>query len=215
VALGKPRKTLSEKSVADHEASRTRFKRPRRPKPRAGANDAKMVPYPDIRDRFLARLEDDDASRLESYVAIGRFIVDRWLAEELTRPDGQQLDEQGCWELWDQCSEKHLRDLRTEAAQLLAKELRKGRLFAFVRDWGGRMEPLKSVFSVLSWVWWEALRGFVGAIGILLFGLAIVWLRPGIARSLRSLVNDSLPADTQPAFEEGNSQQKAHPAPAH
>jgi len=122
------------------------------------------------------------------------------MAEELDRVDGQPLDEQACWDRWDQCSEKHLRDLRTEASQLLDRELRKGRLGAFLRDWAKRFEPMRSLFSVLSWIWWEAIRGFVGAIGLLIFGLMIAWLAPGIARSIRSAVNDSLPAETRPNY---------------
>lgn len=174
------------------------MKKPKPLKRPRGSDDAKLVPYPEARDRFLARLGDTDAALLESYAAVGRFVVDRWLAEELKRPDGQDLDEQACWDVWDQCTEKHLRDLRTEAQQLLQSELKKGRVSAYVADWGRRAEPVRWLMTGLSWLARETAKGFVGAIGILLFGLLIVWLAPHIAKSIRSTINDNLPAETRP-----------------
>jgi len=172
----------------------------RRRKNRLNArNDAAIVPYHEIRDRFLARDPDDDADRLDLYVEIGRFVHDRWLAEELDREQGKPFDEHACWDRWDQCTEKHLRDLRTEASKLVEDELKKGRTLAFVGDWLARWEPLRSASSVVSWVWWEALRGFVGALGLLAFGLLIVWLMPNVAKSIRSAVNDNLPVETRPS----------------
>lgn len=175
------------------------MKKPRALKIKPGANDAALVPYPEVRDRFLSRLPDDETKRLDTYVAVGRFVVDRWMAEELDRLDGAPLDEHACWERWDQCSEKHLRDLRFEASSLLKGQIAKGRVGAFVADWLSRIEPLASFFKGLSWVWWEAVRGFVGAVGLLVFGLMVAWLLPGIARSIRSAVDDSLPVTTRPA----------------
>jgi hypothetical protein len=173
------------------------LKKPRS-KTRAGANDAKLVPYQEIRDRFLARLKDDDASRLDSYVSVGRFVVDRWMAEELKREPNQPLDEHACWDDWDQCSEKHLRDLRTEATKLLASEMKKWRHTTLIQDWAHRAEPVRWLLTSLSWFARKAFEGFVGGIGLLLFGLLIVWLMPQIAKSIRSTVNDNLPAETRP-----------------
>jgi hypothetical protein len=164
---------------------------------RAGANDAKLVPYQEIRDRFLSRI-DDEPSRLESYVAIGRFVTDRWMAEELKRAPGAPLDEHACWDDWDKCTEKHLRDLRTEASQLLKAQLKKGRHTALVDDWVRRAEPVRWLLRGISWFARTAFDGFVGGIGLLIFGLLIVWLMPQIAKSIRSTVNDNLPSDTRP-----------------
>jgi hypothetical protein len=169
-------------------------------KTRIKSNDAALVPYPEIRDRFLARMPDDDnAALLEQYVAIGRFVVDRWSAEELDRMDGEPLDEAACWDRWDQCSEKHLRDLRTEAKQLLDSQMREHRAGAFIRAWARRSEPMRGIIAGLSWFAKEAMRGFVAGVGLLLFGLMIAWLAPSITRAVRSAVDEALPHDTRPA----------------
>lgn len=144
-------------------------------------------------------MPQDDAGWLDRYVAVGVFVVDRWLAEELDRIEGQPLDEQACWARWDQCSEKHLRDLRTEASQLVAEEITQRRLRTLAEEWLHRIEPGKNIISGLSWLFMEAFRGFIGGIGLLIFGLLIVWAAPRIARSVRSAVDDTLPASTRPS----------------
>ncbi|MDB5726719.1 MAG: hypothetical protein JWQ16_3473 [Novosphingobium sp.] len=166
-----------------------------------------LVSYLDIRDRFLARLPDEEQNRrdtLDIYVSVGRFVVDRWLAEEIDRPDGGQLNEQASWGRWDQCTEKHLRDLRSEAVGMLNVEVQKGPVFGFVRAAFQRLDALKTFAVVVAWTAKEAVRGFVGAIGLLIFGLLLVWLAPHVAKVLRSTADDALPADTRPADEAGN-----------
>lgn len=172
----------------------------RTPKKRVKSNDAALVPYPEIRDRFLARIpEDDDAGLLEQYVAIGRFVLDRWFAEELDRVNGQPLDEAACWDRWDQCSEKNLRDLRTEAHQLLDAQMQKHRAGAFMQTWARRSEPMRDLIKGVSWFSKESVRGFVHGVGLLAFGLLIAWLAPAITRAVRSAVDEALPHDTRPA----------------
>ena len=57
---------------------------------------------------------------------------------------------------------------------------------------------MSSLIGALSWTVRETFKGFVGAIGILLFGLIIVWLAPHITKAVRAAADDALPADTRP-----------------
>lgn len=189
------------------------MKKPRKRNQRT-ANDAALVEYQQVRDRFLARIPERDSEQLEHYVAIGYFVLDRWMAEELDRVPGQPLDEQACWDRWDQCSEKHIRDMRTEAKELVEREVSRRRVRSLLGDWGRKAEPVRGFASVLSWTGMEMLRGFVGAIGLLLFGLLFVWLAPSVVKSVRGAIDDSLPAETRPTdgnTSGGNSTEAASP----
>jgi hypothetical protein len=164
--------------------------------------DAARVKYPIIRDRFLAAAGSTD--RVEWLLAVGRFIEDRWLAEanwlaERRQTDpAAELDEDATWDLWDECSEKQLRDLRTEAAELMQCEIRRRRALALLAELRAKSDPLRTIARCAAWVVKEAVRGFVGAIGIVLMGLLIVWASPKIAKFVRSAVDDNLPAETRP-----------------
>jgi hypothetical protein len=46
------------------------------------------------------------------------------------------------------------------------------------------------------------LEGFVGGIGLIILGLLVAWLNPHIVKSIRSAVDDALPAATAPPREE-------------
>jgi hypothetical protein len=131
-------------------------------------------------------------------MAVGRFVEDRWLAEERMRKPGEALDEDASWNLWDECSEKHLRGLRTEAAELLQCEIRSRRARSLAAEFWQKVEPLNAAAKVLAWIVIEAARGFVAAIGLVAFGLLIVWAAPKVAKSVRAAVDDNLPADTRP-----------------
>jgi hypothetical protein len=151
------------------------------------------VPYPEIRDRFLAASER--TNRVAWLIEVGRFVEDRWLAEEEARPAGEPLDEEASWDLWDSCTEKYLRDLRTEARTLLKQELHRGRLAALAKKWWTNVEPLQAFFRALRWVLAQIGKTIVGAIGLLAFTLFVLWLFPGLVQTARSTLDRLLPQD--------------------
>ena len=77
------------------------------------AAEQAKVSYLDVRDQFLAISNEGEYA--EWLAKVGRYVHDRWLAEELTRTPGQPLDEEACKHLWDECSRKNLTDLQGEA----------------------------------------------------------------------------------------------------
>jgi len=67
-------------------------------------NDNAPVSYLAIRDRFLARFVEPEADA-QHLIEIGRFVVDRWMAEERLREQGGKINEQETDKLWDECTE--------------------------------------------------------------------------------------------------------------
>lgn len=166
---------------------------------RPSAKDARAVPYPEVRDRFLTASQR--TSRVAWLVEVGRFVEDRWLAEEAARCPGQPLDEEACWDLWDQCSEKYLRDLRTEARTLLQGELRRRRIAALVANWRGNAQPLKMASAAAAWVFAQWGKAVAGAIGVILFGWLMISLFPSLVYSFRSSVDKLLLPETSRSVE--------------
>jgi hypothetical protein len=133
-------------------------------------------------------------------VEVGLFVQSCWLREENARVPGEPLDEDALWEYWDKCSEKELRDLRTQARLLVQNKLQERRTRAFVETFRKNIQPARDLIRFGSWFAKEVLRGFVGALGIVLMGLLFVWLAPNITKALRNTVDDMLPHHTQPEY---------------
>ena len=53
----------------------------------------------------------------------------------------------------------------------------------------------------VRWTVVEAWKGFIAAIFIVIASLLILWMAPGFIKSVRKLVNDVLPEDTQPIYD--------------
>ena len=136
-------------------------------------------------------------NRLAWLVEVGRFLEDRWLAEETLREEGEPLDENATWPLWDQCTEKYLRDLRTEARQLLQRDLRRGRLAAVTRNWATKVAPLHAFTNGMAWTLAVAGKAIVGAISVIAFGLFMLWLFPGLTNTARSTFDRIFPDPEQ------------------
>lgn len=131
-------------------------------------------------------------------MAVGRFVQDRWLAEEATRKDGEDLDEHACWPLWDQCTEKQIRDLRSEAGIALKAYVIRNGLIA-IADYAGRtFKPIKALLVAMNWIFWQFLRGIVSGIAIILLGMALAAMFPDIVKRARGTADALLPAATQP-----------------
>lgn len=161
---------------------------------------AAKIPYPEIRDRFIAHNDTtSDEQRLMLLAEIGAFVLDRWEAEEVERVEGQPLDEQACWSMWDEVTEKQFQSLRSSAAELVARETKRRRIRAFTSDWLEQQATLANLWRGLSWALMRAWEHFIGAFGLLLFGLLIVWGAPHLAKTIRSALDETLPQDTRPA----------------
>ena len=169
------------------------------PPQRPSVDDFHRLPYPKIRDRFLSSL--DEADEVEWLIEVGSFVRDRWLAEEASRPAGEELDEHELWDVWDDCSEGHLRELRVKALIQLQSYLNAGRVRAVVLKIRKAIRPLESLLSAGAWLAWEVWRGFVGGVGLLILGLLFVWAEPHVAKSVRKTMDEVLPVATQPNSE--------------
>lgn len=160
--------------------------------------DSQPVSYLVARDRFLTRFPDSEDELIHYYADIGRYVLDRWQAEERDRVEGAPLDELATDCRWDECTEKHLRDLSTEVGVAYRTHVRRARVLSLLADWRAKAGSLATILQGVGWFLMEAWRGFVGAIGILIFGLLLVWIAPNVTKNLRSVVDDTLPKETRP-----------------
>ncbi|HEY5289796.1 MAG TPA: hypothetical protein VIJ59_07155 [Caulobacteraceae bacterium] len=154
------------------------------------AAEQAKVSYLDVRDQFLAISNEGEYA--EWLAKVGRYVHDRWLAEELTRTPGQPLDEEACKHLWDECSRKNLTDLQGEALVNLT-DYRQRKVLASLGGLltrGGRRVPV----AVAGWTLRTMLEGFVGGIGLIVLGLLFVLLAPKLADDIRGTLHDVLPA---------------------
>lgn len=145
---------------------------------KAKAADHSVVQYTTIRDRFLVSADKTD--EIEWLVAVGRFVQDRWLAEE--NECGGTFDETLAWPVWDRCTEKQLRDLRTEAGSAL-KEYVAAKGIVAIREWAATtLNPLRGFMKGVKWVLEQSLRAIVGAIALIVVGIVLVLLAPGFVK---------------------------------
>lgn len=159
---------------------------------RPSAEEQAKVSYPIIRDRFLAASGKGDYA--EWLIEVGRYVHHCWLAEERARKPGQPLDEDASKALWDECSERDLRNLRTEALVDL-ENYRRGKL---IQDLRARYVSLQAGWKVIVWLLRTMLEGFIGGIGLVILGLILVLLAPHVAKSVRGALDDLLPSSTSP-----------------
>lgn len=171
-------------------------KRTRRRGAQPTAADQTVVPYLKVRDRFLEAVDTTD--EIVWLVGVGRFVQDRWLAEEACRSEGQELDENEVWHVWDQCTEKHLRDLRAEAGIAL-KDYARQRWGVWFQHWATEtFKPMKALVVAATWIFWQLLRGVVSGIALILLGLILVALAPDVVQRARGAADAMLPESTQP-----------------
>lgn len=166
--------------------------------PRPSSSDANQVTYLAVRDRFLSAVPTSSDGDVKFFMEIGRFVLDRWQAEELTRNSGAPLVESASDHLWSQCTEKHLRDLRTEVGITYEQHIHVARMETISREILSKIDVLQAPARFLSWHISTAYQGFIGAIGLLIFGLLFVWIAPSITKTVRATLDDTLPADTRP-----------------
>jgi hypothetical protein len=167
---------------------------PKKPQHRPTAAEQAKVAYPAIRDRFLASYQNTE--EVEWLVELGRYVQHCWLAEERGRAPGQPLDEDGNKHLWDECSERDLVNLRSEGLVTLEGYRRKRVVADVAQAFGTSALPAGA--KVALWAVKTMLDGFVGGIGLIVLGLLLVWLEPHLIKTIRSAIDDALPAATAP-----------------
>lgn len=168
----------------------------RRAAARAKAEDHTVVAYPVIRDRFLGSADKTD--EIEWLVAVGRFVQDRWLAEE--NECGGKFDEEVAWDVWDKCTEKQLRDLRSEAGAALKEYVDQKSLTALGAWWKAKADPVRGLLNGLKWTLEQSLRAVVGAVALIVVGLLVVWLAPGLVKRAHGTLDAVLHEEpSQPA----------------
>jgi len=170
----------------------------RRRRPLGGSENGGRLSYNDIRDQFLAELPKTAQEELEYFTRIGMFVFYRWQAIASDHAQGETIDEGACDHRWDECTEQNLTNIREDARELIGEEVGRQRAFAFVVAWFRRIEPIRAVSGKVEWVLMRIWEHFVGAIGLLAFGLIFVWLAPQVARHLRTTSDEMLPAETRP-----------------
>jgi len=154
----------------------------------------------------LANLPEDDERALQYFAEIGTFVFTRWQQIAADFPTNGEIDEVASDHRWDDCTETDLQAQRQQTEYLIKNALRQGRWTALFQELGTKFDGLTSIVQALSWVFMEALRGFVGTIGIVVFGLIFLWLAPGVVKSVRTAFDEVAPAETRPDREQSPAQ---------
>lgn len=163
----------------------------RSPSGRGGSN---RVTYDQIRERFLAELPRGSSEELEYFTRLGMYIFFRWEAIEDDVEDGKPFDDTSS--RWDECTEREYDRIKADAQRLVRDGIAQRWLLILI-DWV-RHNPVGRFVAAVRWCWMRALEHFVGAVGLLLFGLLIVWLAPHLAKEIRSAVDELSPQETRP-----------------
>ena len=152
------------------------------------------MPYPIVRDRFLASSNTGDYAVWLSEV--GRYVHHCWLAEERLRTPGVALDEDATKHLWDDCSQRELIALRTDAGA----QLKVHRRTKLIRTIGAVLlsATRRGPGAIAVWILRTMVEGFVAGIGLILLGLLLAWLAPMVVKDIRGAVDDVLAQATSP-----------------
>lgn len=134
-------------------------------------------------------------------IEVGRYVQHCWLAEEHERrenPD-KNLTEIELFHLWDQCNEVQFDDICAKARAELDDYTRRRTATVFRAALRRRLKPIRWLTTLIVFFLRESAAGFVGAIGLLLFGTLLLLLQPKMVKELRQLLDNLLPVATQPA----------------
>jgi len=148
------------------------------------------------------------------FTEIGLFVFDRWQQISADYEAGSDIDEIASDGRWDECTQQDLDRFKERAQTMLAEEAKRVGLLEWSKAWGSSFAPLSAVLKAFGWIVMEALRGFVGAIGILIFGLIFLWLAPSVTKAFRAAIDDLAPIETRPGTETGQGLPRIEPANA-
>lgn len=132
------------------------------------------------------------------FTEIGLFVFDRWQQIADDHADGDVIDEIACDHRWDECTEQDLHNFKRRSNDLVKSEVKRLRALAFAQYWASRLDSISSVAKGVNWFLMEAFRGFVGAIGILIFGLLFLYAAPSVSKAFRAAIDDLAPQATRP-----------------
>jgi len=139
------------------------------------------------------------------------YVVDRWLAEEQDRPDnGMPLDEQSVDHLWNEKTEKELRNLRADALRTHKKVIQQNAFNEILKStpWldyivtGAGILFLSGPWKLIKSTLKQMTSGVLGAIGVILFASAVLSLSDGLQTAAREAVGSLLPTEEPPEVEE-------------
>jgi hypothetical protein len=155
----------------------------------------KRLKYEAVRDHFLTEAPQTDEEALDFFVHLGMYIYGRWQSISADAERGETVDEDSS-KRWDDCTDSEFEEIRERAEGLIDREVARRRVTTFIASL--LKKPWDKIAAALGWTVMTAVEGFVGAIGILLFGLVVVWVAPHITKSIRSAMDDVLPKETRP-----------------
>ncbi|HEV2818029.1 MAG TPA: hypothetical protein VGW40_12510 [Allosphingosinicella sp.] len=150
-----------------------------------------------MRDGFLAEPPATDEESLEYYTRIGMFVARRWQAIAADTPD-EAMDEEKSAHRWDECTTQGIDNIREDAHALIGREVARQRVRAAWKAWRKQAPATKLMLRGITWLAWRVWEHFWGAIGLVAFGLVLVWLAPHFTRDARMRADTLLPADTSP-----------------
>ena len=160
--------------------------------------------YEDVRDGFLKSPPKTAADELRYFTEIGMFVFYRWQSIASDHGEGEPIDEAAWDHRWNECTVGELKAIKSDAKKLVGDEMDRARAIALLKAIGQRIEPLRSIARGCAWTFWRVWEHFIGAIGLLAFGLLLVWIAPHVPKTLRATADEILPEDTRPA-ESGNA----------
>ena len=154
-----------------------------------------FISYDDARIRFLAKVPRGGKEELEYFTRLGMFIFFRWQAiQDDATATSRPFDDNSV--RWDECSLREYANIQADARELIKSEVSR-RCLANVAKWLLR-EKLGKISRNAGWVGMTIWEHFVGAFGLLLFGLLFVLAKPYVAREIREAFNELLPEQTSP-----------------
>lgn len=163
--------------------------------PTAQPATPKRLKYETVRDHFLREAPQTDEEALDFFVHLGMYMWGRWQSISADTPNGQPIDEDGSTR-WDDCTDREFDDIRVQAEDLIDREVARRRISAFIASLV--RDPWGTILKGLSWAVWRMWEHFWGAIGILFFGLLLVWVFPHFVKEMRSAFDETLPQQTSP-----------------
>ena len=125
------------------------------------------------------------------------FVFGRW--QQIASDAGEGApDEHGSAARWDECTDRDIAEYKERTDRLIRGEVGRLRALAFAESVSAKLDSLASFAKAIAWIGRTILEHFVGAIGLLFFGLLIVWAFPHLSKDLRSTLDELLPGDTRP-----------------
>lgn len=152
----------------------------------------------------MAEIPQTDEEWLEYYARIGTFVFERWKAIAADSPD-DGIDEDAHENRWNDCTTEGLERIRASSHSLVQREVSRQRVRALWAQWRAKHKLTRDAVRGVTWVLWRAWEHFWGAIGLVAFGLLLLWAFPHFVREMRSRADVLLPAKSSPYQDAGSA----------